>query len=166
MPHLLRWPSSALNTEAAKLLVLSVSFSGRAELVKGSYRALLRAWGGVVCSSSTCAIPRACLRAGSLLCSSSTLADRAMRAVCRLQARLQRRRRLLRRRPRRQTRACRGARCTSWRPGRGCSPAAPSLCTSSRWAAGCLPASLCLFDSQRPCQPWDVFSQATQRALL
>ena len=98
------------------------------------------------CSASACAITHTCLGAGSLpytcspiahsLALSAQLGDSGMLDVCRLQARLQRR--LLRRRPRRRTRACRGARCTSWHPGRGCSPAAPSLCTSSRWAAGCL----------------------------
>ena len=71
-------------------------------------------------------------------CTASALADSGVRAVCRLQARLQHQRRLLCLRPHHRTRVCRGARCTSWRLGQDCSLVAPSLCTSSRWDTGCL----------------------------
>ena len=110
------------------------------------------------CSASACAITHTCLGAGSLpytcspiahsLALPAQLGDTGTHAVCRLQARLQRQHQLLRRRPRRRTRACRGARCTSWHQDRGCSPAARSLCTSSRWAASCLCAMLCFLDSE------------------
>ena len=94
--------------------------------------------GRAVCSAGTCVITRACPGAGSLPRAPRPSADKSLRAVCRLSARLQRQRRLLRLRPRRWTRACRGALCTLWHPGQGCSPVEPSLCTSSRWDAGCI----------------------------